>query len=206
MGRLSSPQLQKEMIDELTEFQGRNARDIADQIEAEEAKSTEEAIRNIADMPDPDDPTAELSPAEFADLEDAEMSSAEITAELEAEANPLPVSLPAFLTEVAPDRERVEREVIDSIKLATATAILYNDECSDIYYEESVKAKELGISSERFHELDRIASKESREERREEYRKDDEDYISTCRLDAPDREEEGDPRDEYTYLDSDWRG
>ena len=62
------PQPQKEMIDELTEFHGRNARDIADQIEAEEAKSPEEAIRNLADMPDPDAPTAELSPAEFADL------------------------------------------------------------------------------------------------------------------------------------------
>ena len=35
--------------------------------------TTAEAISNIADMPDPNDPTAELSPAEFADEEDAEM-------------------------------------------------------------------------------------------------------------------------------------
>ena len=79
----------------------------------------------------------------------------------------------------------VERKVIDSIKLATAMAILYDDECSDIYYEEKVKARKLSpsISSERFHELDRMASKEMLEERREEYRKDDENYLNTCRLD-----------------------
>lgn len=204
------------MTNELTEFTGRNAGRIADEIEAERINAEEASER-----------------AHF-DSADDEMSDAEITAELEAEASPAPVSIPAddadedakddmmrdrdaerayaleqygvYGNEVAPDRERVEREVIDSIKLATATAILYDDECSDIYYEESVKAKELGISSERFHELDRIASKESLAERREEYRKDDEDYLNTCRLDAPDREEEGDPRDEYARLDGDYRG
>lgn len=64
------------MIDELTEFTGRNARDIADQIKAEEAKAVEASER-----------------AHF-ERNDDEMSSAEITAELQAEDNPQPVAFP----------------------------------------------------------------------------------------------------------------
>ena len=145
------------------------------------------------------------------------LSNAEITAELAAEANPLPDALRC----VTPSRER---EVVESIKLAMAMSILYGDECCrEVDREEEEKATKKGVSRERFLQLQVLASKEFRDEQRgseetcecqrcgEQW-----DASTFAKGEVVDgkvdecgecwREEMGDPRDEYTYLGSDWRG
>ncbi len=68
-------------------------------------------------------------------------------------------------TQYLADKKRVEREVMNSIKYAEKQALAYDDDCSDIYYEEWVKAKKKGISKDRYWALNKQANKELREER-----------------------------------------
>ena len=153
------------MINELTEFTGRNAGRIADEIEAERIKADEAAERAHEDY-----------------ISDDEMSSAEITAELEAEANPTPVSLPAFLTEEELEALHEESVLRGGCPAPTQEMIDDAEEAEEHRKDEMMRDRD----AERAYALKNYGV-----------------YGNEV---APDREEEGDPRDEYTYLDSDWQG